>query len=67
VETVEPRASRECHPTPMRHKGYVIFSLPLVLALGGGRRMADRDYSRSGQRRELWYTRTISIVEARTR
>ena len=27
----------------------------------------DADYSRSGQRRELWYTRTISIVEPRTR
>jgi hypothetical protein len=25
------------------------------------------DYSRSGQRRELWYTRTISIVEPRRR
>jgi hypothetical protein len=27
----------------------------------------DGSYSRSGQRRELWYTRTISIVEPRTR
>jgi len=33
----------------------------------GGEKGAAANYSRSGQQRELWYTRVISIVVPRTR